>query len=133
MAKHTPLHTFQPVADVILSHDIAGLAARAGALADLGARLCRVLPAAISAQVRFADLREGKLVFLASSAAWATRLRHAQALVLQAARALGLEVSSLAVKVAPPAPESASQPPAPAKPLSETAARHLDLAAKLLR
>jgi hypothetical protein len=131
MSQHTPHHTFKPVADIVLSNDIAGLAARAGALADLGARLSRVLPSALSAQVRFADLREGKLVFLASSAAWATRLRYTQALVLEAARQLGLGASELVVKVAPPAP--ASQPLAPARPLSESAARHLDLAAKLLR
>ncbi|TCS93710.1 hypothetical protein EDC25_12631 [Pseudofulvimonas gallinarii] len=131
MSQHTPHHTFKPVADIVLSNDIAGLAARAGALADLGARLSRVLPSALSAQVRFADLREGRLVFLASSAAWATRLRYTQALVLEAARQLGLGASELVVKVAPPAP--ASQPLAPARPLSESAARHLDLAAKLLR
>lgn len=131
MTQHTPRHTFQPVADIVLSNDIAGLAARAGALADLGARLNRVLPSALSAQVNFADLRDGKLVFLASSAAWATRLRYTQALVLEAARQLGFNASALVVKVAPATP--ASQPVAHAKPLSESAARHLALAAKLLR
>ena len=131
MSQHPHPHTFKPVADIVLSNDIAGLAARAGALADLGARLSRVLPSALSAQVRFADLREGKLVFLASSAAWATRLRYTQALVLEAARQLGFKAVALVVKVAPVVP--ASEPVKPSTPLSESAARHLDLAARLLR
>lgn len=131
MTQRNANDTFQPVADIVLSNDIAGLAARAGALADLGARLSRVLPSALAAQVRFADLRDGKLVFLASSAAWATRLRYTQALVLEAARQLGFKAVELVVKVAPEPP--ASQPKAPSSPLSESAARHLDLAAKLLR
>lgn len=131
MTQHTSRHTFQPVADIVLSNDIAGLAARAGALADLGAQLGRVLPSALAEQVRFADLRDGKLVFLASSAAWATRLRYTQALVLEAARQLGFKAVALVVKVAPVAP--ASQPVKPSLPLSESAARHLALAARLLR
>lgn len=122
--------TPRPIADIVLSSDAAGLAARAGRLADLGARLNRVLPSALSAQVRLANLRDGKLVFLVASPAWATRLRYSQALVLEAARQLGLDVQGLVVKVvAGPAPEAAS--PASTT-LSETAAKHLDLAAKLL-
>lgn len=119
----------RPVADIV-SSDAAGLATRAGQLAELGARLNCVLPSALAAQVQLANLRDGKLVFLATSPAWATRLRYSQALVLEAARQLGLDVQGLLVKVAAiPAAEASG--PVPTS-FSETAARHLELAAKLL-
>lgn len=130
MARPHAFDAPRPVADIVLSADVAGLAARAGKLADLDARLSRVLPPAVSAQVRLANLRGKQLVFLATTPAWATRLRHLQTLVLEAARQLGLDVRGVIVKVASPAaPEPVA---APSLPLSETAARHLALAARLL-
>jgi hypothetical protein len=130
MSKRNAFDAPRSVADIVLSNDVAGLAARAGKLADLGTRLNRVLPSALAAQVHLANLRERQLVFFATSPAWATRLRYSQALVLEAARQLGLDARGVVVKVAAaPVPET-TRPNA--QPLSESAARHLALAAKLL-
>lgn len=120
----------RPITDIVLSSDVAGLATRAGKLADLGVRLNRVLPSALAAQVKLANLRDRKLVFLATSPAWATRLRYSQAIVLEAARQLGLDALGIMVKVAAPPPAEPAGPVT--EPLSETAARHLELAARLL-
>jgi hypothetical protein len=120
----------RPITDIVLSSDVAGLATRAGKLADLGVRLNRVLPSALGAQVHLANLRDRKLVFLATSPAWATRLRYSQALVLEAARQLGLDAQGIVVKVAASLPAEPAGPVS--EPLSETAARHLELAARLL-
>jgi hypothetical protein len=73
----------------------------------------------------------GRVVFLASSPAWASRLRLQQAALMTEARAaLGDVVERFAVKVAP-------LPSVPAertkqKPLSAAAAAHLRMAAKSL-
>lgn len=130
MARRPTTNKPRPITDIVQSGDVAGLAARAGQLAELGTRLGRVLPDALSAQVRFANLRNGKLVFFATSPAWATRLRYSQALLLEAARVLGLEVDGVVIKVAPPAAQPPQRPSS--EPLSSTAASHLALAAKLL-
>ena len=130
MSKRNAFDAPRSVADIVLSNDVAGLAARAGKLADLGTRLNRVLPSALAAQVHLANLRDRQLVFFATSPAWATRLRYSQALVLEAARQLGLDARGVVVKVAAaPVPEATASN---AQPLSESAARHLALAAKLL-
>lgn len=130
MPRRDALHAPRPIADIVSSSDAAGLMTRAGKLADLGARLNRVLPSALAAQVQLANLRERKLVFIAASPVWATRLHYAQTSVLEAAKQLGLDVRGVVVKVATmPAAVPAK---APAQPLSETAAKHLALAAKLL-
>jgi hypothetical protein len=130
MSKRNAFDAPRSVADIVLSNDVAGLAARAGKLADLGTRLNRVLPSALAAQVHLANLRDRQLVFFATSPAWATRLRYSQALVLEAARQLGLDARGVVVKVAAaPVPEATAPN---AHPLSESAARHLALAAKLL-
>ncbi len=130
MSRSAPPTAPRPLADIVLSSDVGGLAAHAGRLAELGARLDRVLPSALGAQVRFINLRDRKLVFLATSPAWATRLRYLQGLVLEAARQLGVDAEVVVVKVgALPAPEPA---PEPAAPPSESAARHLALAARIL-
>jgi hypothetical protein len=130
MARRSTTNTPRPVSDIVRSGDAASLAVRAGKLAELGARLSRVLPPALSAQIRFANLRNGKLVFFATSPAWATRLRYSQALLLEAARVLGVKADGLVVKVAPAVPAEAERPSS--EPLSSTAAKHLALAAKLL-
>ena len=119
------------VADLITADGLGDVAGRARQLADLGSLLNRVLPPVIAAQVRLANVRDGKLVFLATSPAWATRLRYSQALLLEAARQLGLETREVVVKVAPGTPASSTGTPGPL-PLSETAARHLALAKRLL-
>lgn len=130
MSRHNANESPRPITDIVLSSDVAGLATRAGKLADLGVRLNRVVPSALGAQVRLANLRERKLVFIATSPAWATRLRYSQAIILEAARQLGLDVEGIVVKVAASPPAEPAGPVA--EPLSETAARHLELAARLL-
>jgi len=107
------------------------LAEHARALDVLDRRLRRLLPDAVARETRLADVRGGRVVFLASSPAWASRLRlHQAALVTEARVALGDVVERFAVKVAPmpsgPA-ESTQQ-----KPLSAASAEHLRKAAKSL-
>jgi len=107
------------------------LAEHARALDVLDRRLRRLLPDAVARETRLADVRGGRVVFLASSPAWASRLRlHQAALVAEARVALGDVVVRFAVKVAP-------MPSVPAdgmqqKPLSAAAAAHLRTAAKSL-
>ena len=105
------------------------LALRARALDALDGRLRHHMPAALARECRLADVRNGRLVFLATSSTWATRVRLHQATLLAEARAaMGDTVEHLVVKVAalPPVPPG----PARRKPLSATAANHLRTAAK---
>lgn len=101
----------------------ASLARRAHTLEALDRALRQTLPEPLREQVRFADVRRGQLVFLASSSAWASRLRLMQATVLASARAVGVHASMLKVKV------TIIEPPPVAvdrrKKLSAAAARHL--------
>jgi hypothetical protein len=106
---------------------IAALARRARQLETLDQQLRQTLPTPLRDQVRFADLREGRLVFLAPSPAWASRLRLHQAQILETARANGTKANSVAVKVAPLPPGPPE--PAPRKPLSPVAVAHLKAAA----
>jgi hypothetical protein len=102
---------------------IAALSSRAHELDRLDRQLRQSLPSPLREQVRLADVRNGRLVFLAPTSAWASRLRLTQTQLLGAARALGTRVESVVVKVAPlpPVPEE----PAMRKPLSEATADHL--------
>ncbi|MGP1666515.1 MAG: DciA family protein [Rhodanobacter sp.] len=105
----------------------ASLAKKANELEALDRALRQTLPSPLREQVRFANLRYGRLVFLASSPAWASRLRLMQTHILATADAIGTRASSVTVKVVP-------QPPAPvepsrSKPLSSAAAAHLRAAA----
>jgi hypothetical protein len=109
---------------------VARLAQRARELDTLDRQLRATLPAPLRDHVRFADLRDGRLVFLAPSSAWASRVRLYQAQILEAARALGAMAFSVAVKVAPLPVEPPG--PDPLKPLSTEAARHLRAAAASL-
>ncbi|MBB3227668.1 hypothetical protein FHW69_002291 [Luteibacter sp. Sphag1AF] len=109
---------------------VASLAKKARELDELDRKLRQTLPSPLRDQVRFADLRDGRLVFLAPSSAWAARLRMYQAQILSAARAFGAPAGSLAVKVAPLPPEEII--PDRHKALSATAARHLAAAAASL-
>lgn len=80
-------------------------------LAELDGQLRPLLPADLAPHVRLGDLRGPRLVMLAASAAWQTRLRHVGASVLASARSLGWEVHELRVRLLPaPTPV----PPAPA-------------------
>ena len=105
----------------------ATLARKAGALEALDRALRQTLPSPLREQVRFANLRNDRLVFLASSPAWASRLRLMQTQILASAHAIGTCASSVTVKVAPQPPVATA--PDRSKPLSPTAARHLKAAA----
>ncbi|WP_426286731.1 DciA family protein [Luteibacter sp. E-22] len=109
---------------------VASLAQRARELDQLDRQLRATLPSPLRDQVRFADLRDGRLVFLAPSSAWASRVRLYQTQILEAARAIGAKAHSVAVKVAPLPPVEVI--PDRHKPLSTSAARHLRSAAASL-
>ncbi|MEO6926243.1 MAG: DUF721 domain-containing protein, partial [Rhodanobacter sp.] len=94
----------------------ASLAEKASKLEALDRALRQTLPSPLREQVRFANLRNERLVFLASSPAWASRLRLMQAQILASARAIGASASAVSVKVAPPPP--AATVPIQSKPLS---------------
>lgn len=98
---------------------------------ELDQHLRRTLPAPLRDQLRLADFRDGRLVFLAPSPAWASRLRLAQAQILAAARAMGTQAHSVSVKVVPPSPAPIPEPPRQA-PLSRASAKHLQAAARSL-
>ncbi|MDQ6646087.1 MAG: DUF721 domain-containing protein [Pseudomonadota bacterium] len=105
----------------------ATLARKAGALEALDRALRQTLPSPLREQVRFADLRNNRLVFLASSPGWASRLRLMQTQILASARAIGTSASSVTVKVVPQPPVATT--PDQSKPLSPAAAAHLRAAA----
>jgi hypothetical protein len=105
----------------------ATLAHKAESLEALDRALRQTLPSPLREQVRFANLRHDRLVFLASSPGWASRLRLMQTQILAAAHAIGTRASSVTVKVVPQPP--AATPPDRSKPLSPAAAAHLVAAA----
>ena len=105
----------------------AALAQKASALEALDRALRQTLPSPLREQVQFADLRNDRLVFLASSPAWASRLRLMQTQILASARAIGTCASSVTVKVVTPKPVVTT--PDRAKPLSPAAATQLRAAA----
>ena len=101
------------------------------ALDALDLRLRRLLPVSTARETRLADVRNGRVVFLASSPTWASRLRLHQITILAEARAaLGGGVERFAVKVAP-LPTVPPEPTKP-KPLSAATARHLMATATIL-
>ena len=108
---------------------MAALIARARALDALDQQLRQPLPEPLRRQCRLADLSSGRLVFLASSSVWASKLRFHQAALLAEARMIsGLPVGKFTVKVAPLPPVPPGQ--IRRKPLSKTAAEHLKTAAQ---
>jgi hypothetical protein len=117
-------HGPRPIVDV---GPVAALAKQAGKLEALDRALRQTLSSPLREQVRFANFRGDRLVFLASSPAWASRLRLQQTQILAAARAIGANASSVIVKVAPLPPPDPQ--PEQSKPLSPAAALHLKAAA----
>jgi hypothetical protein len=110
---------------------VAALTARARALDALDRKLRQPLPDALRRQCCLADLRAGRLVFLATSSVWAAKLRFYQTAIMAEARVVsGLQVEKFTVKVArlPPVPPEQTR----RKPLSKTAAEHLRTAARSL-
>ena len=108
---------------------VAALTARARALDALDRQLRQALPEPLRSQCCLASVQTGRVVFLATSSAWAAKLRPYQnALIAQARVISGLPVEKFAVKVAhlPPRPPGQTR----RKPLSNTAAEHLKTAAR---
>lgn len=111
----------KPAGDCIA---LGAIAQYARALDALDGRLRRLLPEPVARECRLADVRNGRVVFLASGSVWAARLRLHQADLLAEARAvLGTPIEHFAVKVAPlpSVPPDAKR----RKPLSVTTIRHL--------
>ena len=100
---------------------------RAMRLAELDLLLRQSLPPALASRTRLANVRDGRLVFLVDSPAFATRLRLQSAALLKAACALGLEADGVAVKVATMQPVPPDE--APPTPLSSAARDALRAAA----
>jgi hypothetical protein len=95
----------------------------------LDRKLRQPLPDPLRHQCRLADIRAGRLVFLASSSVWATKLRLYQAALLTDARKVsGMQIEKFTVKVAPLPSLSPEQ--TRRKPLSHAAAEHLKAAAR---
>ena len=109
---------------------IAALAKKASELDALDRALRQTLPSPLREQVRFANLRDSRLVFLATTPAWASRLRFSQTQILSTAHALGVHATMVTVKVAPL--PSVPVEPDRTKPLSAAAGRHLKAAAASL-
>jgi len=108
---------------------VAALTARARALDALDHKLRQPLPDPLRHQCRLADIRAGRLVFLASSSVWAAKLRLYQSALLADARNItGQTIEKFAVKVAPLPSLSPEQ--TRRKPLSHAAAEHLKAAAR---
>jgi hypothetical protein len=116
----------QPIGE---TSPVATLAQKARALDALDRQLRQSLPEPLRRHVRMADIGPKRLVFLADSSAWASKLRfHQTALLTLARQVSGLPANQFAVKVAP-------LPPVPQEqirrsPLSRTAADHLTAAAR---
>lgn len=107
---------------------VAALAAHAKALDALDRTLRQLLPDPLRRHCCLADLRAGRLVFLASSPVWAAKLRfHQTALLAEARKVAGIPIGNFAVKVAPLPPVPPEQ--TRRKPLSDAAAEHLKTAA----
>ena len=108
---------------------VAALTARARALDALDHKLRQPLPDPLRHQCRLADIRAGRLVFLATSSVWAAKLRlHQAALLAEARKVAGQPIEKFTVKVAPLLPLSPEQ--TRRKPLSHAAAEHLKAAAR---
>jgi hypothetical protein len=123
-------HATRGLKSIVEVGPVASLAAKARELDALDRQLRAALPSPMRDHVRFADLREGRLVFLAPSSAWASRVRLYQTQILEAARAMGTRAYSVGVKVAPLPPVEVV--PDRHRPLSAGAARHLRSAAASL-
>lgn len=110
---------------------VAALAKRARALDALDRKLRQPLAEPLRGHCCLADVRAGRIVFLASSSVWAAKLRSYQNAIMAEARVIsGLKIEKFAVKVAP----LPLVPPRQTKikPLSRTAADHLKTAARSL-
>ena len=121
----------QPIGE---SSPVAALAQKARALDALDRQLRQSLPEPLRRHVRMADIGPKRLVFLADSSAWASKLRfHQTALLALARQVSGLPANQFAVKVAPlppVPPEQIRRTTSSKSGLSKTTAEHLKAAAR---
>ncbi len=122
-----PKPPYQSALSAALAGDSNALIERAMQLHALDRQLRQSLPEPLASHVRLGNLRQDRLVFLADTPAWASRLRLHAGILVDAARAAGLPATEIAVKVATmrPVPPDAA-PPAR---LSQAAREHLLAAA----
>lgn len=107
---HLPRHALDSLLD-----DASGKPLRHALwLEEMQEKLSHQLPPHLRGQLRLVGTGNGVLSFITYAASWASRARHEQATLLQAARAIGLDVQRVRVKVV--IPEPLPIPPAPRPP-----------------
>jgi hypothetical protein len=119
-------------ADIIAdpTASFGGLLERASLLLRLEGLLRAMLDPVLAERFRVANLRQNRLVLLAPTAAWATRLRMVTPQLLESLRQSGYAgIESIDIRVGPLPPD----PPAPpgARPLSPAAKEALGLMSRL--
>ena len=80
--------------------DLGQIVRRAREMGELTHVLCKALPGDYAGAIVAANLRDnGDLVVIATSSAWASRLRYETDLLLKAARAAGLSPTACRIRV----------------------------------
>lgn len=118
----------QPALEALLAGAAGDPVRRALWLDALDQRLRTCLPPPLAAHARLANVDRDRLVYLVDAPVWHAKLRMHGPQLLDAARSLGLEVTTLVVRTGR-TPETA-QGPAPRRiePMSASARRALDAA-----
>lgn len=106
----------QPALDALLAGASGDPVRRALWLDALDRRLHPLLPPALAAHARLANIDGTTMVFIVDSPAWHARLRLASAGLIDAARSIGLDVASIVVR-------TTSRPLRPAPPTATTGTR----------
>lgn len=84
--------------------ELAGVIRRAREMGELTHVLCDSLPGEFAGAIAAANVRDdGSLVVIATSPAWASRLRYESELLLTAARDAGRNVHQCRIRVTPQA------------------------------
>ena len=97
----------------------------------LDQRLRTCLSPPLAAHAQLANVDRDRLVFIVDAPVWHAKLRMAGPQLLDAARSLGLQVSTLVVRVGRPAPPSTGTERR-ARPMSASARQALDAALESL-
>jgi len=96
-----PASSPKPVLDSLMDEPkLARVIQRVQWIDALEQRLRPHLPPALAGHARLANVEGGRLVYLVDSPVWHTRLRLSADAVLSAARALGVDVSALSIRIA---------------------------------
>lgn len=108
---------------------VSALSRRTRELSKLDRLLRLPLPDPLREHVRLADIRDGRIVFLAPTPAWGARLRTCQNTILAAAKGCGVQAAAMIVRVRP-LPRTPQVNAVEPRRLSQTAAQHLRSAAQ---